>query len=348
MKGPVLEVTLVFLGALATLALSHSLGGIPGPVGQNSGLLVASYFLFVPLAVLRWRNLDPSAFGIHGRKPFVALLWALIVALAVFPPYVLAYEVWSRVIDRTSFRLPTHPLAYYEAIARLRPQLPSAEKGILVWFEGEALFVVNMEPTKITLRLEGCGCPVQGLKVEEGGLFLRSPLKGCGSVITGEVESSHGWKCPTEYSGRIILSVTSPLEGSEFRLGASMAPRPGATLVLDRSPFWLLETFLVNFVGIALPEEVFYRGYLQGRLGPLFRRRFRLLGVEVGGHLFVASVLFAISHLVTVHHPFRLAVFFPGLLFGWLREKTQGILAPAFLHASSNCLMEALQRFHGS
>ncbi|HOI10193.1 MAG TPA: CPBP family glutamic-type intramembrane protease, partial [Myxococcota bacterium] len=40
--------------------------------------------------------------------------------------------------------------------------------------------------------------------------------------------------------------------------------------------------------------------------------------------------------------PFRLAVFVPGLLFGWLRERTRSIVAPALLHAASNVLLAAL------
>ena len=41
--------------------------------------------------------------------------------------------------------------------------------------------------------------------------------------------------------------------------------------------------------------------------------------------------------------PWRLATFFPGLLFGWLRARTGGVAAPAVAHALSNLLVLFLE-----
>jgi hypothetical protein len=43
-----------------------------------------------------------------------------------------------------------------------------------------------------------------------------------------------------------------------------------------------------------------------------------------------------VGHLLTEIHPSRLAVFFPALLFGWLRARTSGVGAPLALHALFN------------
>ena len=40
--------------------------------------------------------------------------------------------------------------------------------------------------------------------------------------------------------------------------------------------------------------------------------------------------------------PWRLATFFPGLLFGWLRARTGNVVAPAVAHALSNLLLVVL------
>jgi membrane protease YdiL (CAAX protease family) len=40
----------------------------------------------------------------------------------------------------------------------------------------------------------------------------------------------------------------------------------------------------------------------------------------------------------------RLAVFFPALLFGWLRARTRGIGAPVLFHALCNILASTLTR----
>ena len=98
---------------------------------------------------------------------------------------------------------------------------------------------------------------------------------------------------------------------------------------------------------IALPEEAFYRGYLQTRLDDVFGTRRRLLGAPVGPGLLVTSLLFAIGHLATEAHPTRLAVFFPSLLFGWMRARTGSIGSAVALHAACNLFASYLTRSYG-
>ncbi|CAN5871015.1 hypothetical protein BH11MYX4_BH11MYX4_61020 [soil metagenome] len=99
-----------------------------------------------------------------------------------------------------------------------------------------------------------------------------------------------------------------------------------------------------QLVIIALPEEAFYRGYLQSRLDEAFPQRIRVLGASVGPALIVTSVIFALGHFATIREPARLAVFFPSLVFGWLRARTGGIGAGVAFHASCNVFSEVLGR----
>jgi membrane protease YdiL (CAAX protease family) len=98
---------------------------------------------------------------------------------------------------------------------------------------------------------------------------------------------------------------------------------------------------------IALPEEAFYRGYLQSRLDDAWPPRWRVLGATVGPGLLGASTIFALGHVATVHLPTRLAVFFPALLFGWLRARTGGIGASVCFHMLCNVYSQALGRGYG-
>jgi hypothetical protein len=98
---------------------------------------------------------------------------------------------------------------------------------------------------------------------------------------------------------------------------------------------------------IALPEEAFYRGYLQSRLDDVWPPRFRFAGASLGPGLLVASLIFALGHVATIHQPVRLAVFFPALLFGWLRARTGGVGASIAYHALCNVFSEALGRGYG-
>ena len=97
-----------------------------------------------------------------------------------------------------------------------------------------------------------------------------------------------------------------------------------------------------QLVIIALPEEAFYRGYLQSRLDEAFPSRVKLFGASVGPALIVTSVIFALGHFATIREPARLAVFFPSLAFGWLRARTGGIGASVTFHASCNIFSELL------
>ena len=60
------------------------------------------------------------------------------------------------------------------------------------------------------------------------------------------------------------------------------------------------------------------------------------------GALVVSSALFALGHLAVVPNPQRLAVFFPALVFGWMRGRTGSILAGATFHALCNIFADVL------
>jgi uncharacterized protein len=104
---------------------------------------------------------------------------------------------------------------------------------------------------------------------------------------------------------------------------------------------------LTQLFAIALPEEAFYRGYLQSALDEVWPPRLRVLGALVGPSLLVTSALFALGHVATEFHPNRLGVFFPSLVFGWLRAKTGGIGACVAFHALCNLFADYLAKSYG-
>ena len=99
---------------------------------------------------------------------------------------------------------------------------------------------------------------------------------------------------------------------------------------------------LVQVVVVAIPEELFFRGYLMERLERVWPPTRRLFGANVGWALIVSSVLFALGHLAVIPNPQRLAVFFPALVFGWMRARTGSIAAGAIFHALCNVLADVL------
>jgi len=98
--------------------------------------------------------------------------------------------------------------------------------------------------------------------------------------------------------------------------------------------FWKLA--LAQLLLAALPEELFFRGYLQARFNQILGKNWKFLSAQIGPGLFITAALFALAHFAITPAPDRLLVFFPALLFGWLREKTNSLLAPTLFHFASN------------
>lgn len=93
---------------------------------------------------------------------------------------------------------------------------------------------------------------------------------------------------------------------------------------------------------IALPEEVFHRGYLMSALEQRWPARRSVLGAPLGIAALLACLIFAVGHLVGEMALARLATFFPSLVFSWLWRRSGSLWAPALFHASSNLLMSVL------
>ncbi len=105
----------------------------------------------------------------------------------------------------------------------------------------------------------------------------------------------------------------------------------------DRFTEWVIDDVFV----VALPEEFFYRGYLQTRLRDAWPRGRLLFGARLGPAFWVTAILFALGHLA-IFQVWRLGVFFPALLFGWMRERSNSVVAPALFHAAANLLIKVL------
>lgn len=98
---------------------------------------------------------------------------------------------------------------------------------------------------------------------------------------------------------------------------------------------------------VAIPEEFFYRGYLQTRLDELWRPRWRIFGAALGPGWLVTCVLFAFGHSLVQFQWWHFAIFFPSLVFGWMRARTGGIVAGALFHAWANVTVTFLDTLYG-
>lgn len=98
----------------------------------------------------------------------------------------------------------------------------------------------------------------------------------------------------------------------------------------------LMQHALFQFLMVAIPEEFFYRGYLQAQFNKIWQKNYRFLGVPLGFGFIFTCFIFALSHSLITFQWWHFAIFFPALVFAWLREKTGAITAGALFHALSN------------
>ncbi|MBI4211002.1 MAG: CPBP family intramembrane metalloprotease [Deltaproteobacteria bacterium] len=91
---------------------------------------------------------------------------------------------------------------------------------------------------------------------------------------------------------------------------------------------------------VALPEEFYFRGYFQSTLNRVFEKRWNIFGVSLGWSWIVTALVFAFAHSAITFRWWHFSIFFPALVFGYLRERTGSITAPILFHAASNLFME--------
>ncbi len=99
---------------------------------------------------------------------------------------------------------------------------------------------------------------------------------------------------------------------------------------------------LYYFLYVALSEELFFRGYLQTRLSQIFKGRMLIGKINFSLACVAAAAVFAAGHVIVDPHITRVFVFFPALVYGLLRDRTRGLLAPFLFHGLCNMSMAVL------
>ncbi len=160
-------------------------------------------------------------------------------------------------------------------------------------------------------------------------VLVALPLARVATMVAGV-----GW-----FGARVDLNLPP-----DWELNAWFASEPANTAM------GVVLTCMFTMVSCGLGEEIMFRGYVQGRLNQVFGRPWELLGTRFGWGLFLAAFLFGFGHGLGFFNPFgqsfgtsdafnfawkeTFATAGTGLVFGWLRERTGGIFAPAIIHAA--------------
>ncbi|MBI1949158.1 MAG: CPBP family intramembrane metalloprotease [Deltaproteobacteria bacterium] len=116
----------------------------------------------------------------------------------------------------------------------------------------------------------------------------------------------------------------------------------GAGAFAFRVPDDLVATLLKNVFLVALPEEMFYRGFLEHRLERLWPTRVHVWLIPISRTVILASALFALGHFLGEYHPARLGPFFPAFVFSALTRRSGSITGAVVFHGASNAFSALL------
>lgn len=113
--------------------------------------------------------------------------------------------------------------------------------------------------------------------------------------------------------------------------------------------------FLTYALFVGFGEEMLFRGYMQSRLNETFGKPYRFFEVPFGWGAAITALSFGFMHIGIMHWILGTSTevalawgfwtIFAGLVLGFVREKSGGILAPALLHGLPQALASVAMLF---
>jgi membrane protease YdiL (CAAX protease family) len=361
--GSVTEALVIFaISAVATRLLSD-LAGASALVGEYLFTLVAAVFLGLPYFWLtrKGRDLGAHAMTWEGWRRGAALALVLTVATAL--PFWGGYHLWRTQVQHHTFDFSWDN--YLQLPVELEgappPLVPRGDPQVSLWRDGRLLLMrwtPGAQPHQVQIALdagpEGRLTMVSGSRRalvdpalrRDGGpasrLVLRTTDKARVHGASFLLRGGQGLGAQVWVDGKPVTAQALRLGPGRLPPEALASRQPeGQGVVLDRGLGWLPLILIAQFLLVAFPEEFFYRGYLQTTFNQRWPGRLKLGPFEVGPSIVLTSLLFGLGHFVINLQPARFAVFFPSLLFGWLRDRTGTIVSCVIYHAACNLMVEA-------
>ena len=318
------------------------LGQIWPAFGGWSALLIALVFIYVPIEILERRGVSLKEMGIWRGALSSGFRNFLFVSLIVLPPYAVCFHYFqTNIEERTSSfearRLKEWPLEFTPSNTNQR-----TPEGFRIALKGDLVHCTwNLrEATTVQLNLKA----EEPIRVQRGNVEIMS--QGSSLLLNAAASGSVLMHTKSEAITVSVFVDGKALPGDRM-LDAYDQPLDEAVLNLDRDWWWFLHFLLGQLLLVALPEEIFYRGYLQSRLEQKFPKTSRFLSVDISWKaLILTSTIFALGHVLTIPHPARLAVFFPSLLFGWMRAATGSIFSAILFHVICNFFAQVAFKFY--
>lgn len=321
---------------------------LPGVSGWLQALL-AALLLVVPGFVLRPSGLRIDDLGVDMGPWRRTLAVSGIAMLVVFPPFVLGHHVLQTRFLGAGSSWSWSALERWDEALRDPPDVlcDPGRDALVAWTTDTGLWL--LAPPGSRLEVAAGAAPIRSARAvtcePDGTPRARRPLAPTAGR-TFDAGRADGLWLSLEGVDRFDLAVRldgRPVPADRMSLGAfGRAGDEDGRLAATRSLWWILTYLVVHLGLVALPEEWFFRGYLQARLDRRLGTPWRLFGASIGPGLLWSALAFALLHPILIPGFHRLLVFFPALLFGWLRARTGALGAPVVVHAASNLLLAAI------
>ncbi len=261
------EFWLVILSVMV-ITTSVSWGGQALPwLGAWGALLIALVFLYLPVEVLERKGVDVRQFGIGRGDLKLGLRNWLLISIIVLPPYALCFHGWQTTVvgsdaDFSVRKVKDWPLVF-------EPQSPHTlpKDGFQSSLRGDTVFLGWQLPSSQSVRVR---------VLTDQAVQIPRQSHGIKHVVLtpSAVDLKHEVTFNGPPSGQVMLrtqatdlhinveSDNRPLDGDKLLdgYGQSVDSNPIET---NRDLWWLLNFVLGQLLLVALPEEVFYRGYVQ-------------------------------------------------------------------------------------
>ena len=319
-------------------------------VSGTSQAMLAVALLLIPGFVLRSKQTTVDDLGVYMGPVGVTLKNSMIAICVVFPVFIIGFHIFQTSILGAESQWDLSELNRWDQEIENAPTDPcrASESGPIAWTDRHGLWILG--PPKTILAISGenvpssarrVSCTDQGKAQAGTSVHKEQTTIRAGSNLRGLLVSLEG-------KDSIDLKISlngSDIESNGLRIGRFQENVDGLTA--SKTPWWIFTYFIIHLGLIALPEEWFFRGYLQGRLDQRWGTPKRFLGVQIGWGLIVSALAFAALHPILIPGAHRLLVFFPALFFGWLRARTGNIGAAVIVHALSNLLLAIISRMYG-
>jgi membrane protease YdiL (CAAX protease family) len=332
------EPLVVFAALLLTLVGISTLSRVLPSLAPHQLGLVALAFLVLPRIALARTHRDPAAYGLTLRRAGRGVGIGLLASALILPPFAVVQHVWFLHIEGLRAAPSLHALrrapdvwqrfSAPHAPPSAHPQLSADRERIDVAWAPDAHATLDV-------RWDGPVIDPRGRLLDPSGIHQ---TLAPGEAVRFSVLSR----------GATTIELDAAVEGVPLAASAWRSPHgapstpasPPAPLRIPLSFGWIGWMVLVQALLIALPEEFFFRGYLQRRLDELRPARRLWKRFPLTDTIVTVSLAFALTHLVFTFAVTRLAVFLPSLVFGLLRDRTGGIVASITFHAACNLFVE--------